>query len=32
VPAVEREDHYYWLRDDKRKSRAVLGYIKEENR
>lgn len=26
-----REDDYYWLRDDKRKDKAVLGYLKAEN-
>ncbi|KAF6261714.1 hypothetical protein COO60DRAFT_1699654 [Scenedesmus sp. NREL 46B-D3] len=26
-----RTDDYYWLRDDERKSPAVLSYLKEEN-
>ena len=26
-----REDPYYWLRDDKRKDKAVLGYLEAEN-
>ena len=26
-----REDAYYWLRDDKRKDKAVLAYLREEN-
>ena len=28
----ERIDNYYWLRDDSRKSKEVLNYLKEENR
>jgi len=28
----ERIDNYYWLRDDKRKNKAVLNYLKEENK
>ena len=27
----ERIDNYYWLRDDKRKNRKVLNYLKKEN-
>ena len=26
-----RRDEYYWLRDDKRKDKAVLGYLRAEN-
>jgi oligopeptidase B len=26
-----RSDEYYWLRDDKRKDKAVLGYLNAEN-
>ena len=26
-----RQDEYYWLRDDKRKDKAVLAYLREEN-
>ncbi len=26
-----REDFYYWLRDDKRKDKKVLNYLKKEN-
>ena len=27
-----RIDNYYWLRDDSRKSKEVINYLKEENR
>ena len=27
----ERIDYYYWLRDDKRKNKKILNYLKEEN-
>lgn len=30
-PPVEKEDPYYWLRDDTRKNKEILRYIKEEN-
>lgn len=30
-PGVEYDDDYFWLRDDSRKDREVLGYIREEN-
>ena len=30
-PPVVREDPYYWLRDDTRKSEKVIDYLKEEN-
>ncbi len=30
-PNGEREDPYYWLRDDERKDPEVLGYLAEEN-
>jgi len=32
MAAIEREDQYFWLRDDSRQDKEVLGYIKEENR
>ena len=28
----ERIDYYYWLRDDKRKNKAILSYLKQENK
>ena len=28
----ERIDNYYWLRDDNRKSKDILSYLKQENR
>lgn len=28
---AERQDEYYWLRDDARKNEAMLGYLKAEN-
>ncbi|RYF65713.1 MAG: S9 family peptidase, partial [Comamonadaceae bacterium] len=28
---AERQDEYYWLRDDKREDRAMLGYLDAEN-
>ena len=28
----ERIDNYYWLRDDSRKNKEVINYLKEENR
>jgi len=28
---AERQDEYYWLRDDKRESRDMLDYLKAEN-
>ena len=28
----ERIDNYYWLRDDKRKNKEVINYLKEENK
>ena len=28
---AEREDEYYWLRDDKRENPDMLGYLKAEN-
>jgi len=28
----QREDPYYWLRDDERASPEVLAYLEEENR
>jgi len=28
----ERIDWFYWLRDDKRKSKKILNYLKEENK
>ena len=28
---AERQDEYYWLRDDKREDAEVLGYLKAEN-
>src|ERR1700689_1345139 len=30
-PNGSREDDYYWLRDDTRKSKEVLSYLKAEN-
>jgi oligopeptidase B len=30
-PAVVREDPYFWLRDDTRKSEKVVDYLKQEN-
>src|SRR6202451_399900 len=30
-PNGNRRDDYYWLRDDKRKSKDVLGYLEAEN-
>jgi oligopeptidase B len=30
-PPIELEDNYNWIRDDTRKSEAVLSYIKNEN-
>src|SRR5215469_3974158 len=30
-PNGAREDDYYWLRDDTRQSKEVLGYLKAEN-
>ena len=27
----ERIDNYYWLRDDSRKNKKVINYLKEEN-
>lgn len=30
-PNGTREDDYYWLRDDTRQSKEVLGYLKAEN-
>ena len=29
---VERVDHYYWMRDDSRKDKKVLNYLKSENK
>ena len=28
----ERIDNYYWLRDDSRKNKKVINYLKDENR
>ena len=28
---AERQDEYYWLRDDKREDKAMLGYLDAEN-
>ena len=28
---AERQDEYYWLRDDKRQDKAMLGYLQAEN-
>ena len=28
----ERIDHYYWLRDDKRKNKEILKYLQDENK
>ncbi len=28
---AERQDEYYWLRDDKRQDKAMLGYLEAEN-
>ena len=28
---AERQDEYYWLRDDKRENAEMLGYLKAEN-
>lgn len=28
---IERQDEYYWLRDDSRKNPEMLGYLKAEN-
>ena len=28
----ERIDNFYWLRDDSRKNKKVINYLKEENR
>ena len=28
----ERVDNYYWLRDDSRKNKEVLNYLKKENK
>ena len=28
---AERRDEYYWLRDDKREDKAMLGYLQAEN-
>ena len=28
----QRIDPYYWLRDDKRKNKEVLKYLKDENK
>ncbi len=28
---AERQDEYYWLRDDKRQDKAMLGYLAAEN-
>ncbi len=28
---AERQDEYYWLRDDKREDKAMLGYLNAEN-
>ena len=28
---AERQDEYYWLRDDKREDKAMLDYLKAEN-
>jgi oligopeptidase B len=28
---AERQDEYYWLRDDKREDKAMLGYLEAEN-
>ena len=28
---AERQDEYYWLRDDKRENADMLGYLKAEN-
>lgn len=30
-PNGEREDHYYWLRDDTRSDPEMLGYLRAEN-
>eukprot|EP00903_Cladosiphon_okamuranus_P021564 g19826.t1 len=30
-PPLERVDEYFWMRDDKRESKEVLGHIKKEN-
>ncbi|CAM9523491.1 unnamed protein product, partial [Ectocarpus sp. 13 AM-2016] len=30
-PPLERMDDYFWMRDDKRESKEVLGHIKNEN-
>ncbi len=30
-PNGSREDPYYWLRDDTRKDKAMLGYLEAEN-
>lgn len=29
---AQRQDEYYWLRDDKRQDKAMLDYLKAENR
>ena len=28
---AERQDEYYWLRDDKREDKAMMGYLNAEN-
>ena len=28
----ERIDNYYWLRDDKRRNKSILNYLKQENK
>ena len=28
---AQRQDEYYWLRDDKRENADMLGYLKAEN-
>ena len=28
----ERIDYYYWLRDDERKNKSILSYLKQENK
>ncbi|CAM9120715.1 unnamed protein product [Pylaiella littoralis] len=30
-PPLQRVDEYFWMRDDKRESKEVLGHIKKEN-
>ena len=32
IHGEQREDHYFWLRDDQRKDPKVLAYLEEENK